>query len=159
MKQIRMSFNLDNNTWLIQKVLIEPGNNIFNLILNSNNGFSDFNNFSCGFELDQGTTKILSKNYPLPGYRYQYVEQEILDAEIVELKYNHRYIINCWLDNNNQRYETLSEFVVPAPPKPFETWVWQDDKWIPPIPYPGNDQVVYQWSESEQIWIEGPPTV
>lgn len=41
------------------------------------------------------------------------------------------------------------------PPKPFDSWVLNEDTclWEPPIPYP-NDGAVYQWDESLGDWVE-----
>ena len=38
-------------------------------------------------------------------------------------------------------------------PKPFESWVLNEDtcRWEAPIPYP-TDGVMYQWSENNQNW-------
>jgi hypothetical protein len=41
------------------------------------------------------------------------------------------------------------------PPKPFESWLLNDDTcyWIPPVPYP-TDGKVYYWDETSLSWIE-----
>ncbi len=40
------------------------------------------------------------------------------------------------------------------PPKPFNSWVLNEDTclWQPPIPYPGNGEP-HTWDESRQAWI------
>lgn len=40
----------------------------------------------------------------------------------------------------------------PYPPKDFDSWIWQDDEWKPPKPWP-NDGVTYDWDESVVDWI------
>lgn len=39
------------------------------------------------------------------------------------------------------------------PPKPFNSWVLNEDTclWEPPIPYPTDDNA-YEWNEDEQSW-------
>lgn len=41
------------------------------------------------------------------------------------------------------------------PPKPFESWILNEDTclWEPPIPYP-NDGAVYMWNEESGDWVE-----
>lgn len=41
------------------------------------------------------------------------------------------------------------------PPKPFESWVLNEDTclWDAPIPYP-SDGKTYEWDEDNQKWIE-----
>lgn len=39
------------------------------------------------------------------------------------------------------------------PPKPFESWVLNEDtcQWVAPIPYP-EDGLMYQWDEEQGDW-------
>ena len=41
------------------------------------------------------------------------------------------------------------------PPKPFESWVLDEDtcRWGAPVPYP-NDEKVYLWNEESLSWVE-----
>jgi hypothetical protein len=41
------------------------------------------------------------------------------------------------------------------PPKPFPSWVLDDDTclWCAPLPYPEGDKM-YTWSEDDQVWLE-----
>jgi hypothetical protein len=41
------------------------------------------------------------------------------------------------------------------PPKPFESWVLNEDTclWESPVPYP-SDGGMYEWDETEQSWVE-----
>lgn len=41
------------------------------------------------------------------------------------------------------------------PPQPYTDWVWENDRWNPPIPYPIDGQV-YMWDETQNIWILQP---
>ena len=42
------------------------------------------------------------------------------------------------------------------PPKPFESWVLDEDTclWVAPIPYPEDSEGIYNWNEETQSWIE-----
>lgn len=41
------------------------------------------------------------------------------------------------------------------PPKPFPSWVLDEDTcyWYPPTPYPDDDKM-YEWDESSKSWVE-----
>ena len=41
------------------------------------------------------------------------------------------------------------------PPKPFESWVLNDDTclWDAPVPYP-TDGAIYTWDEEAEAWVE-----
>jgi hypothetical protein len=41
------------------------------------------------------------------------------------------------------------------PPKPYESWVLNEDTclWDSPVPYPSNGGM-YAWDETEQSWVE-----
>lgn len=39
------------------------------------------------------------------------------------------------------------------PPKPFESWRWDGDDWVPPVPYPPHVPDTYvEWDEQSQSW-------
>lgn len=42
-------------------------------------------------------------------------------------------------------------------PKPFASWTWDSAEatWVPPIPYPEDDNEYY-WNEEDQQWIQKP---
>jgi len=37
-------------------------------------------------------------------------------------------------------------------PQPFPSWLWDNNQWNPPIPYPQDDQQYY-WDEDTLSWI------
>jgi hypothetical protein len=42
------------------------------------------------------------------------------------------------------------------PPQPFPSWVLDEDtcQWESPVPYPGDDDTLYEWNESTVSWDE-----
>lgn len=48
--------------------------------------------------------------------------------------------------------EELDAFI---PPKPFESWVLNEEtcRWVPPVPMP-QDGKIYNWNEETLTWIE-----
>lgn len=49
--------------------------------------------------------------------------------------------------------EKLDAFI---PPKPFESWVLDEDLayYVAPIPRPSEENKVYFWDEENQVWLE-----
>lgn len=50
-------------------------------------------------------------------------------------------------------YEYLPDKDIFRSPKPFNSWIWSDEKlkWEAPIPYP-DDTLMYQWDENIRDW-------
>ena len=38
------------------------------------------------------------------------------------------------------------------PPRPFPSWTWDGERWVPPVPQP--DEGWWEWDENTQTWIE-----
>lgn len=43
-------------------------------------------------------------------------------------------------------------------PKPYESWVLDEATcfWESPIPYPGDEDTLFEWDEDAGNWVEGP---
>lgn len=41
------------------------------------------------------------------------------------------------------------------PPKPFESWIFDEETldWRAPVPHPDDDGNIYSWSEEQQAWL------
>jgi hypothetical protein len=48
--------------------------------------------------------------------------------------------------------EKLDAFI---PPKPYESWIFDEDLvyYVPPIPMPQEDGKIYSWNEETQEWV------
>lgn len=59
-----------------------------------------------------------------------------------------------WVQNNGERSEAAYEYVVPYPPKPYESWVWDADNfcWDAPTPHPEDGW--WEWDEDSESWVE-----
>ena len=81
----------------------------------------------------------------------------VTDTIVCDDNYNHN-LPGFWVEyNENDRvnigdtYTTIEGF---RPPKPYDSWLWDDIKklWDSPIPLP-DEENIYQWNESTQIWV------
>ena len=91
-------------------------------------------------------------------------EQEIKGIDFCESLYGHRNWVQTsyngsfrynfagqgyiWDNENNAFYE----------PQPYASWKLDENyEWQPPIPYPNNTTIVYEWDEENINWIEKDP--
>jgi len=51
-------------------------------------------------------------------------------------------------------YSYSDELDAFIPPKPFSSWVLNEEtcQWQAPIPYPGDAENIYTWNEENQTW-------
>ena len=47
------------------------------------------------------------------------------------------------------------DFIADPPPCPNAGWIWQDDSWKSPVPYP-TDGKLYLWNNEQTNWVLGP---
>lgn len=89
-------------------------------------------------------------------------ETDLIDGKMPEEWYENIFGQKCLRTsyNNNIRgnfagigmiyNEELDAFLYP---KPSENWVLDDNyQWVPPTPYPGNENEIYGWDEETQSW-------
>lgn len=62
-------------------------------------------------------------------------------------------VFSVWAENNGKRFEAVHEWIVPRPEKPFPSWVWEENGWTSPEPYPDSG-LIYEWDEDSLTWIE-----
>lgn len=39
------------------------------------------------------------------------------------------------------------------PPQPFPSWIWQNEEWTAPTPYPTDGKKWYNWDEDLLSWV------
>lgn len=62
--------------------------------------------------------------------------------------------IECTENNYPSINDTYTETEGFRPPKPFDSWIWDDNNklWDAPIPLP-DEENIYEWDEETQSWI------
>ena len=85
-------------------------------------------------------------NLPNEGYDW-FVEN--LGGRWVQTSYNSNFRKN-YAGIGHYYDEELDAFI---PPKPFESWVLNEEtcQWQAPVPYP-SDEGLYSWNEQELAW-------
>ena len=111
-----------------------------------------FDDLSCGLSIPG----ILDVAFPPEGVRYQLTDHQFLEAVTVNgLVPDTEYELTAWALNGGQRFQHVFTFVQPRPEAPFPSWLWEpvDCYWYPPVPYPDDDTVPYEWDESVGNWV------
>lgn len=60
--------------------------------------------------------------------------------------------IDLWAKNADVQVSSQMSWVVPRPAKPYPSWVWMENRWVSPIPYP-DDGGRYKWDEDVENWV------
>lgn len=88
------------------------------------------------------------------------VEQEAKGIEFCESLFGGTWVQTSFNGNFRKNfagpdytYDQLRDAFIP--PKPYESWVLNEDscKWEPPIPYP-SDGEIYYWDEPTISWVK-----
>lgn len=70
--------------------------------------------------------------------------------QIVNLIPNTNYVVECVIND----FEFVFDFTTPYPPKPFDSWIWNESSlmWEASVEYP-DDGGVYTWDEETTSWL------
>jgi hypothetical protein len=148
MSKIKCTFDLTNNSWMIQKVLIIPGTATVDFFIKSESQYTSLQSFEVGFDLfkNGGVCDTFRRTFP-PNTEFDesaFLSQPILLEKVSSYKIKFYYVIN------GQEYEQELLFEVGMPPKPYESWKLVDNNWEPPVPCPAIG--MYTWNEASQQW-------
>lgn len=145
------SCHLPDGTWVFN---IQPETPSPNIEI----GFScdqlpvTFDNLSFGFTISKDGATLADKSYPREGVRYVSTDQQYISNDRVDLAADDEVTLEVWMVNAGARFEATTLLIVPRPPQPFPSWVW-DEGWSAPVPYP-DDSEVYVWDEDSLSWVE-----
>jgi hypothetical protein len=122
-------------------------------------GFTDdapvieFKDLKFKYELKQDGNIKEYGEYPPPNVKYVRSDQKYLVVKRLKLTPETEYELYLWAKNDKDVFETTVEFITPRPKQPYPSWVWDGEKWNAPIPEP-EDDMLYDWDEKNQKWIE-----
>jgi hypothetical protein len=114
-----------------------------------------FDNLKFGFFLKANDNFVLEKNYPEGSMKYISSDQKYLTSDFVSLSPDDEVYLLVWSENGGIKSEFETTFTVPRPIQPYPSWVWSNDAWAAPIPYPETndcDGCFYVWDEESQQW-------
>ena len=121
-------------------------------------GFTDeapviqFQNLQFKYELRQGENIKQYGIFPPSGVRYVRTDQTYLVVEqLKNIKPDETYELYLWATNGGEFFESTIDFIVPRPFQPYDSWMWNGEKWTSPIPYPDNGSN-YIWNDTTKTW-------
>lgn len=115
-----------------------------------------FDSLTFTFDLKEGDTVIKQAEYPQDGERFLSTDQEYVISELLFLKQETEYSLHVVTQDGEIKFEKTINFTTPRQEAPFPSWVWDEEKWNPPIPRP--DDGLYRWDEPTLSWGDVVPT-
>jgi len=112
-----------------------------------------FKDLKFGFTACKGDQIVCEHSFPTEGISYVETDQKYLIAKQIDVSYKDRINLSVWAENNGIQYQGSTEFHVPEPKKPFNSWLWKNNRWVAPAAYPDDDSVFYTWDENIRRWI------
>lgn len=153
MSIIKAYDNLIDNQWDFIEENISSHYADLKIGFTKNEPIVEFKNLKFGFELKHNDEIIDSKNWPPENIKYRRTDQVFLVTHRLSFKPGLNYVLRVWAENDGVFVEGFLPFSPPIPVQPFESWVWQDFSWVPPVSYP-EDGGFYVWDEDSVSWVE-----
>jgi hypothetical protein len=159
MSIVRATFDIINKTWSLTEV--SPAVNYIDLQFNwiSNSEETSINNFKFGYILTDGNTTITEGIYPTVG-NLEFAKNTPLITNRILMSSNTEFLLDVWSEYESVRIDARLVFSTPRPLKPYESWTWNGETWVAPIPMPeiGPQKAdgswdSYVWSEKQQKWF------
>lgn len=162
MSKINATFDINSKEWTIEATDPSPVHTDLNIIFTAEEELIKFNNLSFGFKVTNNDVLVFDKFFPTYGVRYEEtVKDSVFESAGWPCVPEANYVIDLWLENNEERIETSYTCTTPRPIATFPSWTWDVEAktWVPPIPHP--EGVPKQWNEElgnwEEITAEIPP--
>lgn len=154
---IDLIMDLENKSWMING---QPDSNtvVLNFYLDMVPGKTKIKNFDYyfGFSYDSKDEEDAVETFPeddslMPERENPTTFPYLANRHYVKnLKPGKLYTLTVTFKNLRQMVEDSYEVQIPFPEKPFENWIWDDEKyeWVPPLPPPSPI-----WDQESQKWI------
>jgi hypothetical protein len=149
MSRILAECDLINCQWNIN--IDYRGNNIVDVLFSFENNLKNFVDLEFSIKVQYLSTTETVINWPANNKKYIQTDQQVLESTRLLLDYGKEYTLIFSAKNNNDEITKEIQLTVPLPKKPFQSWIWKNSKWQPPLDYPSDGQS-YQWIEDLQNW-------
>lgn len=108
-----------------------------------------------GIKVFADNVLVLENKFPPKGVKFQKTNQNTLASSRVTWQPEQTITVEAWLINNSGKTITATDtFTAPLPPQPYPSWTWQNPRWVPPIPYPEDNENEYVWDEETLSWVK-----
>lgn len=109
-------------------------------------------NLAFGWSAAVGGSEVGVVDYPPSGSIYREIRPTHRFHDRLTVSPEDDVTVSVWVSNAGIYTSSEFGFVVPRPPSPFPSWVWEEGEWVAPVPYP-EDGGAYRWDEDGQGWI------
>jgi hypothetical protein len=159
---LNLMFDRSSLTWTIgnspiigdghdSQKLVRGNNTKIYFYFNSDSIRTVFNDLKFGYTLSFNTAIVFKEDFPRNNCHYtENLSTGPLETTEVYLETGKTYDLLVWAEETSYKKIERFEIEVLIPPKPFDSWLWNGDEWVPPksCPEPGK----YRWIEVRQAW-------
>ena len=149
--------DIGQNEWTIDSSSVHSHTDCYICFKFIDNGKQtvNFRGLTFGYEMLLNNEPIKTGSFPRNGTNFVQTNQEYLVTEYIEPNPGFEYTISVWSTHNDVTYSNDFNVVIPRPNKPYESWTWQEYRWVPPVKRP-DDGNFYLWNEDLQDWEQAP---
>ena len=154
MNFITATYNISTQEFdfVLEEEFIYPGITELRFAFVSSQEITIFQNLNFGYSIVQeGKGTIKAERFPEIGVKYEQADSAPLHSIKFELEAQTNYTLQVWVDNNNITTDANYVMNIDKPKKPHDSWLWNENDWVAPIPAPENCD--RKWNESTKEWI------
>lgn len=151
MQKIIFTYDTIERRWHKDDSGMIPGRNELHFCFVSNLPRTRFSNLEFSYEIKHNDQLLASEKYPANGVNYEYADAGPLAIAGFEFEPEKKYYVTVRASNEQKERSDTFEIVGVRPPKPpFDSWTWNGEAWVAPVPMPTDG--FYEWIESKQFW-------
>jgi hypothetical protein len=152
MSEINVSYDIDTELWKVDTALVDSisCDVYFTFLRSITNG--KFNGLSYGLDLFKNEEKVFDYVSSLENLRLINTGKLSTESTRLILEPDTDYELKLWADFQGIKTDNSVNFTTPRPQKPYPSYVWINNMWTAPTPFP-TDNRQYLWDESTLSWI------
>jgi hypothetical protein len=151
MSYIKFTYDVDENQWFFDAGNIQVGRNELHFCFISNTNKTRFKDLQFSYSVKIADKIVASGSYPPPGVVYQTADSGPLAISSATFDPDKKYYVSVSASNSGTFKEATFEVTGIRPPKPpFDSWSWNGENWVAPVPMPTDG--IYDWHESRMAW-------
>jgi len=152
MSEITAIYDIDNETWQVSESEISSFFCDVSITFLREVTKGGFIGLDYGYILFKGAEIAQENTILLSQLRIVTREKLTVSQEKLLLEPDTEYTLKLWAAFNGIKKEYDFSFKTPVPPKPYPSYVWLNNMWTAPTPFPGDGKQ-YLWDESTLSWI------
>jgi hypothetical protein len=115
--------------------------------------FIDSLNF--GLHVTTDRESVFKEIWPNTGAKITGFDNEAcVESVRISVETDVEYSLDFWA-RENEVFSDSVKFKIPKPEKPFSSWEWQGNRWVPPVAMPTEilpGDECYEWNEQANNW-------